>query len=160
MSIKTVTLRLSPRRKDIDNEKILKNMTNTDLLNYVKEHFWPMEMIEELGYNYSYRCKVLDAEWLPMENDYTLPIQFHIRFDEDVSDEEFFDRISGDSLEDGVYESYESNGWINYLGRDESSDSSSSRNNEYIQDESDDEEHLEHDVFILDYRLNEIDVSS
>lgn len=158
MSIKTVTLRLTPRRKDIDNEKILKNMTNRDLLNYVKDHFWPLEMIEELGYNYSYRCKLLDAEWLPMENDHILPIQFRIRFDENVSDEEFLDRISGDSLEDGVYGSYESNGWINYLGRDESSDSSSSRNIDYFQNEDEDVE--EYDVFITDYRLNEIDVSS
>ena len=156
MSIKSVVLRLSPRRKDVDNEKILKNMTNEDLLNYVKNNFSALEIIGELGYNYSYRCKVLDARWLQMENDHILPIEFRIRFDEDVSDEDFLDHIYEDSLEDGVYESYESNGWINYVGRDESSESSSSRNNQYEYEDDEDEE----DVFIIDYRRNEIDVSS
>jgi hypothetical protein len=155
MSIKSVVLRLYPRRKDVDKEKILKNMTNEDLLNYVKNNFSPLEIIAELGYNYAYRCKLLDAKWLRMENDHILPIEFRIRFDEDVSDEDFLDHISGDSLEDGVYGSYESNGWINYVGRDEeSSSSSSSRNNQYEEDEE------EEDVFIINYRRNDIDVSS
>ena len=143
MTIKKVILRLSPRRRDPDNEVVIKDMNNKDLLNYVKNHFSAMDMIEALGYNYRYRCRILKAKWLKT-TDHILPIEFDIMFEEDVSDEDFLDTIVGDSLEDGVYGSSESNGWVNYCGEN---------------DPEDEFKKYEYDVFLTDYRRNDITIN-